>query len=497
MFAYPPALKRFLSDPGPEFLWKMSRRDEARTRDAKRILNSRPGMFVETLPTKGGPKYFGHSGTSDNGKVSTLLVQHNKTLTAKKVRKLLNLGQAEWIPERGVARITKQAKFMQHMGHHEDFFALYPEEALCLLDIGDIELTLNGVPLSIQESFSFILNNKNTPNYCSLSEYQVFAHFSRHGYIVQRLTHTKENAKSHEEAPSIATHEKLRQVKRKLSDMHGQIEEDQKVSKIDVTGADHALHVGLMDAPFRDWFQFTKTTTAMYPGEISCDSSKHTAVLPNLADRSMSFLKKPSIDLIPSSTSARDYTIEPIWFQRITKDTRAEYKDAHSTYSHPRSFNLSGIHKEIRSWKDYKWATIEYRREKYNENTQLLHKMRSGVIAPLLHPEEAFSLEKTMTKISFPSGVAETRKDSRNKATDHTVKFNVYRTDPAKPFKKTNPGLPFIRVVVIDVNGDVPNLKTIQHINAQSNGVPVKYAVVDCGQVSFLSFDNESIPSLL
>ena len=68
------------------------------------------------------------------------------------------------------------------MGHIVDnCLHIYPEEALFLLESNAIEVKLNDIAMSIQQSYEVMLAKD-----CSLDEYRVYSHLTRQGYKVVR-----------------------------------------------------------------------------------------------------------------------------------------------------------------------------------------------------------------------------------------------------------------------------------------------------------------------
>ncbi|XP_015234890.1 PREDICTED: tRNA-splicing endonuclease subunit Sen54 [Cyprinodon variegatus] len=72
--------------------------------------------------------------------------------------------------------------------------------------------------------------------------------------------------------------------------------------------------------------------------------------------------------------------------------------------------------------------------------------------------------------------------------------FNVYQPDSVADFKKSNPGKPYSRMCVCSFDGPVPDLSVIKQLAFQSGDVPVVYAVVDHGDISFYTFKDFELP---
>ncbi|MEQ2201476.1 hypothetical protein XENOCAPTIV_012979 [Xenoophorus captivus] len=72
--------------------------------------------------------------------------------------------------------------------------------------------------------------------------------------------------------------------------------------------------------------------------------------------------------------------------------------------------------------------------------------------------------------------------------------FNVYQPDSVADFKKSNPGKPYSRMCVCSFDGPVPDLRVIKQLAFQSGDVPIVYAVVDHGDISFYTFKDFQLP---
>ncbi|XP_020576794.1 uncharacterized protein LOC110022279 [Phalaenopsis equestris] len=70
--------------------------------------------------------------------------------------------------------------------------------------------------------------------------------------------------------------------------------------------------------------------------------------------------------------------------------------------------------------------------------------------------------------------------------------FDVYL--PNKRFKKSSPGVPVFLLCVLKVNP--PSRKEVESFERSSGGIPIKFCIVDYGQVSFFSFEKVKLPVL-
>ncbi|XP_014661489.1 PREDICTED: tRNA-splicing endonuclease subunit Sen54-like [Priapulus caudatus] len=135
------------------------------------------------LPDRGGAK----DSLPDDSLMHAQRLQQAQTemkvlLEDERVNKVLNLSQGTWDPKAQLVEVTKcTGKFSKHFGHvgNNGKMVLQPEEALFLIDTGDMEVCFNDVPMSLQEAYLHIL-----PTTAALNRYFVYGHLSRLGFIV-------------------------------------------------------------------------------------------------------------------------------------------------------------------------------------------------------------------------------------------------------------------------------------------------------------------------
>lgn len=434
---------------------------------ARKILSWRPCSRAQQLPSKGGPKFFGRTGAGfEIQKVNDQLKQYDNVLCSLKVRKSSKLGRAEWVGEYGLAKIIKQAKFIQTMGHHEKgFFALYPEEALFLLDIGDLELTLNDIPLSLQGAFSVALGENST-----LDDFTTFSNLVKRGYIVRRhgIPLAKAKTKKHrrpsdDKTPSTSKHPKLDDT---IDIVRAAVSDEQ----MDCTTSNKQRNC-------RNWFignpeyEISPTTN---PSDTQQKANNQPEVqFPNMVDRSNNVLPAPPPDLLPAGIPSPNHCIHDVWFQRIKRDNTSNRKARHSHRS---------VAREAKNWSEYKALRFE-------EQNKLQDVVNSWEVKPMLLPG-TFSVSEGLRKIR---GSVYASTSSRTPVCTFNLRFNVYEAGSA-PFKKSNPGPASFVVVVTNVHAKPPTSYDILYLLKIAKGVPIKFAVVDDGEVSFYEFENANLP---
>ncbi|KAL0925145.1 hypothetical protein M5K25_003455 [Dendrobium thyrsiflorum] len=72
------------------------------------------------------------------------------------------------------------------------------------------------------------------------------------------------------------------------------------------------------------------------------------------------------------------------------------------------------------------------------------------------------------------------------------ITFDVYL--PNSKFKKSSPGDPFFLLCVLKASP--PSRQEVENVERSCGGIPIKFCIVDHGQVSFFSFDKVTLPVL-
>ena len=486
---------------------------------AQKILSCRPTSSAVVIP-KGGIKFSSNRGTTDEQeRLQSYYNARKKVLSSLKVRKLANLGLAEWLPEYSVARIVRHGKFLQVQGflHEKDFLALYAEEALFLLDIGDIELIYKGASLSMQDAFCLLLTSEAKSEKCSFDQYCVYAHLCRMGFRVQRfqklLVKLDDSSDKRERNDSD---EKKKSKKMKYSNNNNndfssnliignsslaasscnQIENIDNLNEIN-NNKQTLKQEQLKSKPFRGWWfnvEDKKNISCNLAFKSPNNQKLSSIKLPNLAQPNQSsdlILNELPESLIPPQTSSWKYEIENIWYERLRKDDRASLK-TNLVYSHPNKLDYNYLCRQATSWSHFKSLVEAAVFEKRNKIDCLCNMMCSREIKPLVNPRTVNTRKIIHNQLNVFNKIDVAH--DRPCSDSYKLHYNVYQTTPDKPFKKTNPGRPFVRICVVNSADPVPSLADTKALNSRSDGVPVKIALVNCGKIMFFGFDDISIP---
>lgn len=118
--------------------------------------------------------------------VESRLREHHNLIREPKVARKDQLTSGEWLPESQMVKVARPGKFWHHMGVETDIGkCLYPEEAVYLIDTGELEVVYDGLPLSLQQAQALLLQDRH-----HLEQYFVYSHLSRTGCkVVQHQPH--------------------------------------------------------------------------------------------------------------------------------------------------------------------------------------------------------------------------------------------------------------------------------------------------------------------
>ena len=135
------------------------------------------------LPTLGDKINQPCGSEKEQEEIQTKLNTVKSLLSVPLVSQRSQVSEAKWILDKGLALVHKPCgKHWDILGHFvNDQLHLNSEEALYLLESNSLELTLNDMPMSIQQGYDILLGSD-----CSLDEYRTYAHLVQHGYKVIR-----------------------------------------------------------------------------------------------------------------------------------------------------------------------------------------------------------------------------------------------------------------------------------------------------------------------
>uniref|UniRef100_A0A673AEF8 tRNA-splicing endonuclease subunit Sen54 N-terminal domain-containing protein n=1 Tax=Sphaeramia orbicularis TaxID=375764 RepID=A0A673AEF8_9TELE len=400
------------------------------------------------------------------------LNEHWSLVSEERVERLGSLVKASWIPDNQVVELqTPAGKFWQTMGFStEGKQYLLPEEALYLMECGNVQVFYKDLPLSIQDGYEMFLSSKTM----NLLQYQVFAHLKRLGYVVHRFdpSHGGEEDKKPESA-SLGTPE-----------------------------AQTATVSSAVDGRSRTWWMtddLRDSGRRSDPGPPSGSSrwDFRSICFPDVGsrDQKSDCFSSPDPALLPRALTVGVCDIAP-WRQRINlqkvKMSAKEQKREKDKRRRHWDVNRDREVRRCRNWSEYRELLARRQAKPRNQPDHLWNRE----VTPLHDPTEPLPHGKLLEKISVIKSTNLLEGASRLKSSDEwRISFNVYQPDTVADFKKSNPGKPYSRMCVCSFNSPVPDLQVMKVLAFQSGDIPVVFAVVDHGDISFYTFKDFQLPT--
>eukprot|EP00062_Callorhinchus_milii_P004806 gi/632943540/ref/XP_007887003.1/ PREDICTED: tRNA-splicing endonuclease subunit Sen54 [Callorhinchus milii] len=478
--------------------------------------------------------------------------EQRQLLSEERVERLGSLVRTEWNRQENIVELTSNAgKFWHTMGHvRHGKQLLYPEEALYLLECGSIQIYYRELPLSIQEAYEILLSAQTIP----LHHYQVYSHLKRLGYVVMRFNPSgvptayeqKLNLEPHLKASDKHQRKRKRSIspdtgRGKDSD-RGQAERSREGERSVVAEAEEGvakksqcldgdgslkdkveppLEPGLRNASIRlesaqeasgsvdDWPM--EESTLASPGPVhSSPQRAHTSSVsmrrlrwdfsqirfPNFA-RDCPHTNLPALDadLLPENVVGQacdagawrhklNQKQEKMSFREREKQERASrYKT---------DINKDRRVRQCANWKEYK----TFLKWKQNRHDELPPHLWKDQVQPLIKPRQVTSPGDLLQRIGILHSTRLLDGAACLKESTESVKitFNVYQADTVAAFRKSQPGKPYSRMCVCSFEESVPDLRLMKALSYQSGDVPIVFAVVDSGDISFYTFKEFKLP---
>ncbi|GCB76888.1 hypothetical protein scyTo_0017517 [Scyliorhinus torazame] len=411
-------------------------------------------------------------------------------LSEERVERLGSLVKAEWKPQESIVELKSNAgKFWHTMGHVENGKQLlYPEEALYLLECGSIQIYYRELPLSIQESYEILLSARTIP----LEQYQRKLHLdSSHSdtkkhHRKRKRSHSQHGArskKSHSDLPAEAESSCSITEGQQKEEVHQQ---DATCKALEKEVAKPALEPQqtkaekLQESDGRPSGISTRQAELelMYCAQHVSGSS--IASSPGSPQGSSVSVRKPRWDfsrikfpnvgrdcpqttftaldpmLLPPNVLGRA-SDETAWQRKINlKHEKLSRKDRERMKRESRYKSDVNRDKRVRqctNWKEYK----ELLRWKRGRNKKLPAHLWKDKVQPLFKPGQVCSPGELQQQICIMKSAH---------ILDRTPCFD----------------------------GPVPDLRTMKKLAFQSGEVPVVFALVDNGDISFYTFKEFKLP---
>ncbi|KAL7861011.1 hypothetical protein AOLI_G00173600 [Acnodon oligacanthus] len=490
------------------------------------------------IPVKGQKDFLLTGSEQQRARLQKSLDEHWTLVTEERVERLGNLVNAEWIPEERLVKLQSPAgKFWQTMGFSDrGKQCLLPEEALYLMECGSVQVFYQDVPLSIQEGYEQFLS----PETVTLHQYQVFGHLKRLGYVVNRFDpSTVPSLYERQLNLPLPRNKQTKHLKRKrgnsplgsrlfnkshcdkqstmpvVETMPAQHCEGEVMTGdpcLDQTAPDQAktehtpqdelmeFNTDLDRAPRRNWWtdassQAQHTTgqhTSARPWDFRC------ILFPDLGSSraGRARLAAPDPKLLPGALQVGECEVTP-WLRKLNlkaeRLSRREWERQKERDRYHRDINSDREVQRCRNWAEYLELMEKRRSHRFKERPA--HLWEHDVV-PLTQPLQCDSHRDLLEQVSMIQSSDLLLGASRLPRSEQwRICFNVYQPDTVADFKKSHPGKPYTRMCVCSFDGPVPDLRVMKQLSFQSGDVPVTFAVVDHGDISFYCFKEFKLPT--
>ncbi|XP_048221883.1 tRNA-splicing endonuclease subunit Sen54 [Perognathus longimembris pacificus] len=456
-------------------------------------------------------------------------------LAEERVERLGSLVAAEWRPKEGFVELTSPAgKFWQTMGFSEQGRQrLHPEEALYLLECGSIQLFHQDLPLSIQEAYQLLL----TEDPLSFLQYQVFSHLKRLGYVVRRFQPSSVLSPYERQLNLDGYTQCLKDgtSKRKKSEesswfMNKKAKAlENSVPAVSLAAASppacNQKSQSLEEKPQEPISRKSPGSPFQSPGPpepclalamegMGCGQQRdkikngvkgackprwnfEQISFPNLAsDSRHTLLSAPASELLPANVTGRETDAES-WCQKLNqrkeKLSRREQEQQAEAHRFREDLNADPEVQRCSRWREYKELL---QRRQLQKSQHCPPHLWGQPVTPLLSPSQAHSPATVLQHISVlqTTHLADGGAQLLEKSGGLEISFDVYQADAVATFRKNNPGKPYVRMCVSGFDQPVPDLCSLKRLSYQSGDVPLIFALVDHGDISFYSFRDFTLP---
>ncbi|KAF3699752.1 tRNA-splicing endonuclease subunit Sen54 tRNA-intron endonuclease Sen54 [Channa argus] len=484
------------------------------------------------IPIRGQKDFFPNDSDEQKQRLEQSLNEHWSLISEERVERLGNLVKAMWVPSEQVVELKSPAgKFWQTMGFSANGKQyLLPEEALYLMECGNLQVFYKDLPLSIQDGYERFLSSKTI----TLQQYQVFGHLKRLGYVVLRFDPSLEPSPYARQLNLPQSRDRAgRQLKRKRSSSptptpSSSHTDGRKESPAERMEEDKCSHEGeeaktLTESQLatssvrsevqtattssadggsgRNWWMIDDVSGSGHRSDHSPTSGSSrwdfsSIIFPDLGSREhlRSCLGSPDPSLLPGAMAVGACDVAP-WRQRINlrevKMSAKEQKRDRNKHRHRWDFRKDKEVWQCKNWAEYQ----ELMSRRQGRRTGRPAHLWNREVTPLHDPTQPIPTGELLDKIRVIKSTNLLEGASRLKGSDEwRICFNVYQPDTVADFKKSNPGKPYSRLCVCSFDSPVPDLRAIKLLTFQSGDVPVVLAVVDHGDISFYTFKDFQLP---
>uniref|UniRef100_A0A1A7XQL0 tRNA splicing endonuclease 54 homolog n=1 Tax=Iconisemion striatum TaxID=60296 RepID=A0A1A7XQL0_9TELE len=474
------------------------------------------------IPVRGQKDFSPDDSAEQKEQLQQALDEHWSLVSEERVERLGNLVKASWNPNEQIVELqTPAGKFWQTMGFSSDGKQfLLPEEALYLMECGNVLVFYKELPLSIQDGYEMFLSSDTV----GLQQFQVFGHLKRLGYVVHRFDPSLEpspyarqlnlpqsrerGGRSLKRKRSVSPTPASSQTETRAESPAEKMEEDNKLPESLLMTSAEPPEAPTASTSSADGSRVRTWWTSNAPGrdsEKTLVSGSSSARLrwdfgaisfPDLGhgDQRPNCMAPPDPSLLPADLTVGVCDVAA-WRHKInlrhvkmSSKERKREKDKHRRWW---DVNKDKEVRRCRNWAEYHELLSRRQAKRRGRPAHLWN----TEVKPLHDPTRPLPTAELLDKISVIKSTHLLEGASRLKSSDEwRICFNIYQPDSVADFRKSNPGKPYARMCVCSFSGPVPDLGVLKQLAFQSGDVPVVFAVVDHGDISFYSFKDFQLP---
>ncbi|XP_045425875.1 tRNA-splicing endonuclease subunit Sen54 isoform X6 [Lemur catta] len=480
---------------------------------AGRVLSARELLAARSRPQKlpqrsHGPKDFLPDGSAAQAERLRLCREELwQLLSEERVERLGSLVAAEWRPEEGFVELKSPA--------------------------GSIQLFHQDLPLSIQEAYQLLL----TEDTVTLLQYQVFSHLKRLGYVVRRFQQScvlspyerqlnldgstqcledRDGKRKRRGSSSRSINKKAKALENSLQpenlatsslpprNQNSRCPEEKPQESSPIKGLVGPFHLlgalGPCPGLAREGAECSWESGQVGNGVQGARKPRwnfEQISFPNMAsDSRHTLLLAPAPELLPANVAGRETDAES-WCQKLNQrkeklSWREQEQQAEARHFRE-DINADPEVQRCSSWQEYK----ELLQRRHLQRSQNLPPHLWGQpVTPLLKPGQADSPATVLQHISVlqTTHLADGGARLLERSGGLEISFDVYQADAVATFRKNNPGKPYARMCISGFDEPVPDLCSLKRLSYQSGDVPLIFALVDHGDISFYSFRDFTLP---
>ncbi|XP_068193788.1 tRNA-splicing endonuclease subunit Sen54 isoform X2 [Antennarius striatus] len=499
------------------------------------------------IPVRGQKEFFPDGSEEQRQRVEESLKEHWSLVSEERVERQGNLVKATWIPSEQIVELQSPAgKFWQTMGFSADGKQrLLPEEALYLMECGNLQVFYQELPLSIQDGYENFLSGGGV----SLQQYQVFGHLKRLGYVVRRFDPSLEPTPYERQLNLPPSRDRAGGgLKRKRSaspptppssraeggggatadrtEEEGRCEDEEgeRPPELHPGSSSEAPPAAGGAGGGRSWWTpdvpVSQSVHRASPRVRSWNFN--TTPFPDVGCRTPASARLPRPDpaLLPRGVVV-GVCLVARWRGSVNQRQVGLSK---KEWNKMKRCPLKGLKNNQEVWKCRSWAEYRAVMARRRKKARPAH-LWNRIVTPLYDPSQPLPTGETrwdpgpggvqfqagpgswmpLTSVCVPGELLE--KISVVKPThllegatsiqasdEWRICFDVYQPDSVSDFKKSNPGKPYTRMCVCSFDGPVPDLRAMKQLTHRSGDVPLAFAVVDRGDVSFYTFKEFQLP---